>query len=653
MRNSIKFQISSALATQFIVLLLIVSFTIFELNLRKHDYAILNLAGQLRVLSQTVVAQSYNYAERAPRDHDTYERDLGLYNRDLNSFITSYDRIISSFKARQLAPDLWDASALFVGNNKTKTPSFTDPNETIYCTWDKTSRNQLDVTANIWQTFKKELETELGNNKQEPRLEAAAKYIIFHESELLETSTDLSSAFRSMMEGKLQIINLWNRVAIFISLLIAATLVYLLYRKTFKPLDKTVKAFERISQGDLTHQVAVSGGTEISSLIQAFNTMTQRLASLFHLTDRINQATNLDDTLKFVSEEFRSMLPINWVGMLRISPGEQHVVLERQYSDQQTSFHEKDSFLLLNSPFKVVQESGKPLIINNLHNPDAFFSNNSLLMTLTGNGFSSAIFFPLSIHLQEQAVLVFAAEKTGEYGVAHIELLENIAVQVGHAFNKTIGMESLVISAVEGLAMLAENRDPETGDHLVRMSLYSVIIAEQLAEEGPYKTDITPAYIRDVFRFAPMHDIGKVGVPDSILLKPGRLDDNERKQMEIHPVTGAEVLRRCEQQVQLAGHSIFNVGIEIAEAHHEKFDGSGYPYKISGQDIPLSARIVAVADVFDALTSKRPYKEAWSIDKAMDLMQEQAGQHFDPVIIQTMQQAMPRILEVYNKHKHI
>lgn len=651
--NSIKFQISFALAIQFIVLLLIVSFTVYELNLRKHDYAILNLSGQLRVLSRTIVAQSYNYVERAPRDYGTYKRDLGLYNRDLNSFVKNYDRIINSFKARQLTPDLRDASALAVNNKIKKIPSLTDSGETIYCTWDKASRNQLDVTASIWQKFKEELGRELGSNKEEPRLEAAAKYILFHEKELLEASTDLSSAFRIMMEEKLHVINIWNRVAILVSLLIATTLVYLLYSKTFKPLDKTVKAFKRISQGELTHQVPVSGGTEISSLIEAFNVMTRRLASLFHLTDRINQATNLDDTLKFVCEEFRSMLPINWVGMLRLSPGEQHLVLERQYSDQQTSLHEKDSFLLLNSPFNLVQESGKPLVINDINNPDVFFANNSLLMTLADNGFCSAIFFPLSIHSQEQAMLVFAADSSGEYGAEHIELLENIATQVGHAFNKTIGMESLVISAVEGLAKLAENRDPETGDHLIRMSLYSLLITEQLGEDGPYKSEITPAYIRDVYRFAPMHDIGKVGVPDHILLKPGKLDERERKQMEMHPITGAEVLQRCEQQVQLTGHSIFKVGIEIAEAHHEKFDGSGYPYKISGQDIPLSARIVAAADVFDALTSKRPYKDAWSFDKAMELMREQAGQHFDPAIVQAMEQVMPGILEVYNKHKHI
>ena len=653
MRHSIKFQISLALIIQFVVLLLIVLFTLYSLDSRKHDYAILNLAGQLRVLSQTVVAQSFNYVENAPRDYQTYDRDLGLYNKDLQSFISSYDRIINSFKSRQLTPDLWDSSSLYKKKSINPVPSLTDPANTITCTWDKQSRNQLDVTAVAWNKFKAELLKELGQNKKEPRLEAAARYIIFHETELSESAADLSASFRTMMEQKLEIISLWNQLAIIVSLLIALNLVYILYRKTFKPLDATVQAFNRVAKGDLSHQVPVSGSTELSSLICAFNSMTSRLASLFHLTDRINQATNLDDTLKFVFEEFRALLPINWVGMLRLSPEQQYIILERQYSDRQTSLHERDHFLLVNSPFNVVQEAGKPVVVSDLHNLESIYKNNSLLKQLAEDGYCSAIFFPINIHTSDESVLVFASEQKNEYNIEHMELLENIAAQVGHAFNKTIGMESLVISAVEGLAKLAENRDPETGDHLTRMSLYSAIIAEQLAESGPYQEDITPAYIRDVFRFSPMHDIGKVGIPDSILLKPGRLDAEERKEMERHPVVGAEVLKRCEQQVQLAGHSIFTIGIEIAEAHHEKFDGSGYPYGLRAGHIPLSARIVAVADVFDALTSKRPYKEAWTIDKAMDLMHEEAGQHFDPVIIDAMEIAMPRILEVYNKHKHI
>lgn len=150
-----------------------------------------------------------------------------------------------------------------------------------------------------------------------------------------------------------------------------------------------------------------------------------------------------------------------------------------------------------------------------------------------------------------------------------------------------------------------------------------------------------------------MHDIGKVGIKDDILLKPGKLTGEERREMEEHPTIGGQVLRRCESQMNAHGHSVFNVGIEIAECHHEKFDGNGYPNQLSGRDIPLSARIVAAADVFDALTSKRPYKEAWSIDAAMEIVRKESGSHFDPVVVNAVEQALPRILEVYGRLKHV
>jgi response regulator RpfG family c-di-GMP phosphodiesterase len=123
--------------------------------------------------------------------------------------------------------------------------------------------------------------------------------------------------------------------------------------------------------------------------------------------------------------------------------------------------------------------------------------------------------------------------------------------------------------------------------------------------------------------------------------------------MERHPTIGGEVLRRCEAQMETLGHSMFQTGIEIAECHHEKFDGSGYPAGLKGQDIPLSARIVAAADVFDALTSKRPYKDAWPVEKALSVMQEDAGKHFDPDVIAAMQRSLPRMMEIYDRLKHV
>jgi putative two-component system response regulator len=138
---------------------------------------------------------------------------------------------------------------------------------------------------------------------------------------------------------------------------------------------------------------------------------------------------------------------------------------------------------------------------------------------------------------------------------------------------------------------------------------------------------------------APMHDVGKIGIPDAVLQKPGPLDEREWEIMRRHPAIGAEIL---------GGHQsgLLSIACRIAQAHHEKWDGSGYPEGLAGEDIPLEARIVAIADVFDALTSVRPYKAAWPVEKAAEHLRTQAGKHFDPRLVELFLAQLPAIVEV-------
>ncbi len=185
---------------------------------------------------------------------------------------------------------------------------------------------------------------------------------------------------------------------------------------------------------------------------------------------------------------------------------------------------------------------------------------------------------------------------------------------------------------VFALARLAESRDPETGEHLERMREFSMILADQLAQSGgPYAEQITPDFKQALYRSSPLHDIGKVGLPDSILLKPGRLSPEEFEIMQHHTLIGAETLQ--EPAMLSRGGSFLKMAVEIARSHHERFDGTGYPDGLSGLDIPLSARIVAVADVFDALISARAYKKAFSYQIAHSMIVRDKGTHFDPVIV--------------------
>jgi putative two-component system response regulator len=187
------------------------------------------------------------------------------------------------------------------------------------------------------------------------------------------------------------------------------------------------------------------------------------------------------------------------------------------------------------------------------------------------------------------------------------------------------------IELIQRLGRAAEYKDNETGMHVLRMSHYSKVIAKAAGYSDEEADDLLQA--------APMHDIGKIGIPDHILLKPGKLTDDEFEQMKQHTLIGAEILGDSTAP-------LIKLAYEVAMTHHERWDGSGYPKGLKGEDIPLSGRIIAVADVFDALTSKRPYKEAWSVEKTIEVMKADSGSHFDPHLIDLLVQELPALLEI-------
>ena len=210
---------------------------------------------------------------------------------------------------------------------------------------------------------------------------------------------------------------------------------------------------------------------------------------------------------------------------------------------------------------------------------------------------------------------------------------EWLATEVAKATAEIAAREK---EAILRLSRAAEYRDPETGSHLLRMSNYTRLIAEQLG--------LPPAEQELLLEASPMHDIGKVGTPDQILLKPGRLTPEEFEIMKQHAAIGYEILRDSLSP-------LLQCAAKLALAHHEKFDGSGYPQGLVGAAIPLYGRIVAVADVFDALTSERPYKKAWTLEAAVDFLNSNAGSHFDPACVAAFLAAWPQVLEIHARYR--
>jgi putative two-component system response regulator len=187
------------------------------------------------------------------------------------------------------------------------------------------------------------------------------------------------------------------------------------------------------------------------------------------------------------------------------------------------------------------------------------------------------------------------------------------------------------LQIVQRLGLAAEYKDNETGLHVIRMSHYAQALA--------LAAGFSPAAAEDLLHAAPMHDVGKIGIPDAILRKPGRLDDEELVVMRRHAEIGAHIIGEHPSGLLHMAH-------KIALTHHEKWDGSGYPRGLRGEDIPLEGRIVAIADVFDALTSKRPYKEAWPVEQALQALREGAGSHFDPALVALFIEHLPDMLVV-------
>ncbi|MCW8825221.1 MAG: two-component system response regulator [Gammaproteobacteria bacterium] len=210
---------------------------------------------------------------------------------------------------------------------------------------------------------------------------------------------------------------------------------------------------------------------------------------------------------------------------------------------------------------------------------------------------------------------------------------------------RTRQMEELQDVAMVAMGSLAESRDPETGNHIRRTQHYIKLLALHLKDHPRFSDFLTPENITSIYKSAPLHDIGKVGVPDHILLKPGKLTDEEFTEMKRHTIYGRDAIAAAEMSISQADNFLV-FAKEIAYGHQEKWDGSGYPEGLAGDDIPISARLMAVADVYDALISPRVYKPAFPHEKAIAIIQEGRGTHFDPDMVDAFMQLADEFLAI-------
>ena len=249
-----------------------------------------------------------------------------------------------------------------------------------------------------------------------------------------------------------------------------------------------------------------------------------------------------------------------------------------------------------------------------------------------------------------QALDIRTGNEVEELYLAMTKSVKEIDDYIDMTEEQSRTISELHINIITTLADIVESRDETTGYHVKRTAEYCAIIAKKLLEDEKYPEIIDDNYINTLKIAAPLHDIGKVKIPDAILKKPARLTDEEFEVIKTHTTLGKEML---EGAIKTIGENDYlSMAKDIANYHHEWWDGNkrGYPEGISGESIPLAARIMAVADVFDALVSKRPYKEGYPVEKALDIIREESGTHFDPFVVEAMENSPEGIREIIEKY---
>ncbi|MCL1046611.1 two-component system response regulator [Shewanella sp. 1_MG-2023] len=218
----------------------------------------------------------------------------------------------------------------------------------------------------------------------------------------------------------------------------------------------------------------------------------------------------------------------------------------------------------------------------------------------------------------------------------HLSLYDQKRLLESEVEHRTKELKETRFEIIRRLGRAAEYKDNETGLHVVRMSHYARLLAMAAGHSS--------RFCELLYNAAPMHDIGKIGTPDAILKKPGKLDADEWKEMQAHAAIGAEIIGEHDDP-------LLQMAKRIAISHHEKWDGSGYPYGLVGEDIPIEGRIIAIADVFDALTSARPYKKAWTVEDTLSLIEKESGKHFDPELVEKFKSVMDDVKLIKAEHE--
>lgn len=362
----------------------------------------------------------------------------------------------------------------------------------------------------------------------------------------------------------------------------------------------------------------------------------------------LNTGASISEPLTYILNTFSSHIPCNRI-MIALTNGS-NIYSHTVVSDYTPLLKEGYTIGLSQTSLQSVLQTKECRIINNYNTYLKQHPKSEAASLILQEGIISSLACPLILNNASIGVLLFSSKQPDTYAEEHASMSKLIAGSIAIALERILIADNLILPPIVSFARLVETKGSDNRFHIERIQNYSKILAEALAGSDKYKNIIDRQFIADIYKFSPLHDIGKIGIADGLLLKPGTLSAEEFEVVKKHTVFGAELLRKAGNDGLVNGRNYFDMAIQIAESHHEKYDGTGYPHSLADDSIPLAARIVAVADVFDALTSRRVYKNALDIEASMQIIDKESGRSFDPDVVAALNDRIEQVVRIYKKY---
>lgn len=413
------------------------------------------------------------------------------------------------------------------------------------------------------------------------------------------------------------------------------------------PLRKISKTINAHSEDYKMVEIDYESETELGTLVRGYNERVAQFNTLQQINIKVNTFVEFHEVIEYVYHHFKRFVPYNRIGVSVITDNGQKVRAVELMTDGKIELGDNYVIDIDETSLGKLAKERRVRIINDL---EAYYEEHPTSQsteTILKEGIRSSLTVPLYVREDCIGFLFLSSVEKQVYNESHVGFLRIVADHLAIAIENSFRHEDLILSTINGFAKLVESRDADTGDHVDRMKSYCDLIARLAYENELFRGEVDEKTLFTVSRYSQLHDIGKIGIPDDILLKPAKLTTDEFEVIKTHPLIGTEILEEMSVSASKSSNNIFKGATEIVKYHHEKYDGSGYPDGLKGKSIPIVARIVAVGDVLDALSSKRVYKDKFGFDESFRILEEGRGKHFDPDLIDLVIANKDKFFQLY------